>query len=572
MDKGGDKIGNVTQSQEVALRDRTESSMGSTQTKEPGKKAVREDGDVCEAEDAGDEVNVVEKPRENADPGNIEGINTERVEEIPSSSSNGTQNETEKEDIGESAMEVEVVNENKDGTSTPSMTTRSGRHVGKSIRKTLFKSTQRRCLTVSASKRRQSVPGVGRKRKLSGGSPLLPSKKQIQVNTDDLFNNIETMLRESEERQTKLMMAAVEKKLDEGLKEIKKTVTNLKKEQKDFIKEQRDKVAKIEENLVGSDKAFKRLDKEMKQLTSKVQTSKVEMEKSLESKKRYIEAEIVDTKDILKRSQETAKESRTKIHERIDHCVGRVSSLEDNMNELSDKLDPDGDLLHVREFPVKCTAVAKFVKQPDGVSPTKLGKVIINEALELENIKVIRAISMSRNDENIGTLKIQLESPEDLQTVLQSKYRLNEYDDDPDMKGIRLRQSKTHEQLVAEQNADAMLKALDLYGDFYRTDKGFLLPKDQQKKNSRGPRQGNSRGRGRGRGRGNMRGKGPRGTNRSGRDSESVNGEQAEATNDFANPPRRRLSESTKRLLRGVETRGTHQRQNFNRNTSYNSN
>lgn len=162
--------------------------------------------------------------------------------------------------------------------------------------------------------------------------------------------------------------------------------------------------------------------------------------------------------------------------------MGRVSTVEENIQELSESLSVDGLTLRSQEYPVKSTVVAKFVKQPDGVSPTKIGKIIINEALELENVKVVRVKSMSRNTQKIGTMKIQLESADDLQSVLSAKRKLGEFDDDPEMKNIKLRQSKTHEQLVAEQNADTMLKALDLYGDFYRTDKGFLLPRDQQRK------------------------------------------------------------------------------------------
>lgn len=366
-------------------------------------------------------------------------------------------------------------------------------------------------------------------------------------------------------------MSAMERKQEEGIKELKKTAAALKKEQKEFIKEQKEKWQKVEESQKhldqelsmlkdATDKASKKMDKELKQLTNKMQNTKTEVEKNLESKKRYLQAELVDTKDLLKKLQDSAKECRTKIHERIDRCVGRVSTIEDNIKELSENLDPDGVVSAIKEYPVNCTAVARFVKQPEGVSPQKLGELIVNEALELKEMKVVRVKSMSRNDNNVGTLKIQLETPSDLHEVLESKSRLNEYDEDPDMKNIKMRQSKSHEQLVAEQNADAMLKALDLYDDFYRTDKGFLLPRNQQEQNNGGGWRGKShRGRGRGHSRPNEkrpgrinRQNGPtqRGANyNSGRDGQDNARPQNHDRQKDDQLPHRRLSAAVRRLF-----------------------
>lgn len=505
------------------------------------------------------------------DPGNIENKpdETNEMEAITEMDvTEWSESENAEDENGVQSNEADLSEKPK---GTPRMTTRSGKNFGHSIRKTLFKSAksatmQRRSLSMSISKRgRSCVTPASRKRKMSGGSPLLPNKKQILMDSDDLFNKIQSMLRESELRQTKVIMAAIEKKQEEGLKELRKTATSLKKEQKEFIKEQREKVLKIEsdqqtlkESFSSHEKVVKKVEKEVKQLNNKLQTNKSELEKSMEAKKRYIDVEIVDTKDLLKKAQETAKESRTKIHERIDLCVGRVSTVENNIQEITETMNTEGLTLNTQEFPVKSTAIAKFVKQPDGVSPTKIGEIIINEALELEDVKVVRVKSMSRNEKKIGTLKIQLESAADLHTVLSAKRKLAEFDEDPEMKSVKLRQSKTHEQLVAEQNADAMLKALDLYGDFYRTDKGFLLPRDQQRRkdswrqenqyrdnNDQRPSGSQQRrGGGQGNRRGNNRGQ-PRNKPRNGSNKSRTSAHNRESDD---HPPRRQLSRSSRDL------------------------
>lgn len=472
----------------------------------------------------------------------------------------------EKEEADDKVENVEVEVEVEEprhipkakASSTPAMTTRSGCLFGGSIRKTLFSSGGGRRLSLSAAKRRMvSSADVQKKQKFSGGSPQLPQKKQIVMNKDDLFSQLQDMLKQSEER----LSATIDKKHDEYLKEFRKTATSLKKEQKDFMKEQKDRLNKIEEEskkalvaINSQDKMIKKMEKDIKQINTKAQTTKNELEKGLESKKRYIEAEIVDTKDILKKAQESSKESRKKIHERIDLCVGRVSTLEDNVKEVIDGMSPDQAGYTLQEYPVKCTAVARFVKQPVGVSPTKLGKVIINEALELDDVNVVRVKSMSCNKNKIGTLKIQLGTPEELQRVLEAKSKLGEFDDDPDIKSIRLRQSKTQEQLVAEQNADAMLKAMDLYEDFFRTDKGYLLPRDQQK------RQNTQHSRGQNRGRGNWRNRRGQPRNHFGAarstprrpsgNTQSESGDNSDNEPDIR-PARRCLSVETRALIGG---------------------
>lgn len=497
--------------------------------------------------------------------GNEEEVGNDEDEDGSSGEIEANQfNDSEVPDGNALDLGQDLAQETPAASASPAMTTRSGRPFGRSIRKTLFKSAglHRRSLTMSAAKRRNITPVLSRKRKISG-SPQNPNKKKITLNTDDLFDNIKKMIIESEARQTKTIMTALEKKQEEGLKELKKATAALKKEQKDFFKDQREKLSKIEEDQKNikesssqNDKSIKKMEKELKQLNSKLQTNKGELEKSLETKKKYIQAEIVDTKDILKKAQESAKECRKNIHERIDQCVGRVSTLEDNVQELVELRDGDGDgtPLAAVEFPVKCTAVAKFVKQPAGVSPTKIAQMLIHEALELSDKKIVQVKSMSRNPrDGKGTLKIQLETPSDLADVLDAKYKLSEFDGNRDIQDVRMRQSKSHEQLVAEQNSDAMLKAMDLYGDFYRTDKGYLLPKNQQRRQTSQTETGRGGHRGRGGGRG---GRGGRGFNRNmpnsnrgrGRTQATDAGDGGDEDN-YARPPRRQLSDSARRLL-----------------------
>lgn len=210
----------------------------------------------------------------------------------------------------------------------------------------------------------------------------------------------------------------------------------------------------------------KKAEKELKQLNNKVQNIRAEVDKSTDVKTRFLQAEITDLKD-------HGKKCRAALHERLNDVEEKSKELEGLLNSLSETIKPTEH----EEFPTKKTVVARFVKQPDGVDLQDIAEILIHEGMGLDHVKVQKVQSMSKDEDNIGTIKILLESSADLSEVLKAKTKLNEYDEDPDMQNVRVRQSKSHEQFVFEQNTDTILKALNEYGSFYRDARGFLHKK-----------------------------------------------------------------------------------------------
>lgn len=366
--------------------------------------------------------------------------------------------------------------------------TRSGMS-GASLRKAIF--------SPSRSQRRQSLSEISssllllpgkklnstekpKKRKLSGLSPQGVKKRQAVNSMDDLFTNIQTMLCESEDRQSQQISTALttlESKQEEYMKEIKdsnkKIIASIKKEQKDFIKEQskaveelRDESKKAATTSRSAQDIAKKAEKELKQLTTKIQGLKVEINRSTDIKTRFLQVELTDLKD-------HGKKCRSALHERLNDVEAKSKELENLIVSLSESIGMEDQ----EEFPIRRTVVARFVKQPRGVDISSIAKIIIHECLELNSINIMKVKSMSKDDDNIGTLKILLETNEDLKEVLRAKSKLNEFDRDPDMQKVKIRQSKSQEQFVFEQNTDTILKALDEYGNYYRDAHGFLHKK-----------------------------------------------------------------------------------------------
>lgn len=153
------------------------------------------------------------------------------------------------------------------------------------------------------------------------------------------------------------------------------------------------------------------------------------------------------------------------------------------------------------EFPIHRTLVMKFFRQSDGQDLAEECQSFLHDNLGISEINVQKAKSMSRDKDGYGTVKVLLESKDQLKRVLDVKKELSEVDD-YDVNCVRIRQSKTTEQLVFEQNCDVLMKEMDLFHDYYRSDQGWLIPRNSTRAN-----RGRMRGRARGRARGSLSGR-----------------------------------------------------------------
>lgn len=324
-----------------------------------------------------------------------------------------------------------------------------------------------------------------RKRKMSGCSPYKITKRQAVVGLDDLISKLDSMIIASEKRQCEKMENLLAVRQESFLKEVKvenakvlkkvkeegiktvKAVESLKK----ALEDHGNKIQKIELDLSGIQK------KQNQDLSNTNKYIKKEVA-AVESKIDTVKKDLENLEMVSKGQTETAKQSRTSIHNRIDDLAQK---FEDLNNSLPGKIRLDQE-----EFPLNKTVVAKFVRQPEGEDILNIAKMVIHEFLELPSINIIKAKSMSKDEDGYGTIKILLEKPEDLSLVLQNKQALSEYDEDYDVKCIRIRQSKSKEQLVLELNCDMILKTLELQDNFWRHDNGWLIPRKPSAGKGRG--------------------------------------------------------------------------------------
>lgn len=347
------------------------------------------------------------------------------------------------------------------------------------------------------------VSGEGKKRKVSDGSDEAGSEnKHDEMSMTELLKSLSSLISESESRQSKKMQDLLKQSETTQSGKITKTIeakyrllgeekkvenqrmlTEIKKEQQAIRKEIKDRNDEGKKALAKMEKTLKDLEKSTKDSIAGVVKSVADSEQRVSE----VKADLSTLRSDVTEYQRASKEARKALHDRVTGMEEKVSG--------DVELDRD-------DFPIKKTIVARFVRQPDGMSAQELGEKVIHEFLEMPDVPVVKVKVMSRDSDGYGTVKILLDSAETLEKILQKKPMLME-NDDYDVNCIKIRQSKTREQLVFEQNCDVIMKELHVYGNFYRLDQGWLVPR-------RGDRDGNRdsrgwRGRGRGRGRGTRR-------------------------------------------------------------------
>ena len=124
------------------------------------------------------------------------------------------------------------------------------------------------------------------------------------------------------------------------------------------------------------------------------------------------------------------------------------------------------------EYPVERTIVAQKVKYEEGEDPVQLARDIINKALNLTTVEVVRVERKSGQKTKSGTglVKIELKRDSDVKLVLGQKKEL--------MRTIFLRKSKCEEVLMIERNLDMVFTDMGVREDYIRLPSGHLVCKE----------------------------------------------------------------------------------------------
>lgn len=342
-----------------------------------------------------------------------------------------------------------------------------------------------------------------------------------EMNGDNLIVNLNSILsgfRKDHEEMKKAWeksMKQEKKKIADGIKnDLKDTVREsiketVREEMKELIKEGMHHTMQqtVQEAVEGAVKKVKdSLSQEIKEESQKcleavagINTQIEQLKKTVtdvEKSTGYAHAEIETIKKRLSDTDQNIdskikevgqnlaafKESKRKIEQisKKEHqnLVARVVTVEQKRDESAKKIKMLEEKLADEEFPVKRTAVVKFIVQEPGKDTQKVAEDFIHQILQLPNIPVIKAKRMGQLDADCkGTMKILLKSENDLQVVLQAKYQLEEYTDDEeaDIRGVWVRQSKTTPQLMLENHTSVLIRTLRLEGKVKILPNGRLI-------------------------------------------------------------------------------------------------
>ena len=107
------------------------------------------------------------------------------------------------------------------------------------------------------------------------------------------------------------------------------------------------------------------------------------------------------------------------------------------------------------DFPVKKTIVGQKVWFQEGENLEKVAELIIHKTLELPEIQIVKVERKSGQETGSGLIKIELQDASDVRKVLRNKRKLKQAKA-KELREIFLRQSKSDEMLVSEQNQDVI--------------------------------------------------------------------------------------------------------------------
>ena len=288
---------------------------------------------------------------------------------------------------------------------------------------------------------------------------------------------------------------------------------------KELLKVSIRKSEKVMSSIAGMetklDTAISDLKKENKELSNRFDNLKVTVSEQANSIEFNSNA-VSDLKNTVQLNKETLSQDIKTVAENNRNVVHTTKKLTEDVKSINARMTThecqmeqiQGHSLNPRdvEFPIERTIVLQHVLYEEDEDIEKVSHGIVNGCLELPNVVVTKAKRISVRDDGTGLVKVKLASEDMLREVLKNKTRIKNNDNE-DIALIWIRQSKSKEQLLIEQNSDAILRECQLEGNLIRLTNGRLV-----KKTFYGSNRG---GRGYSRGRGGVRGRGRGAINRS---------------------------------------------------------
>ena len=170
----------------------------------------------------------------------------------------------------------------------------------------------------------------------------------------------------------------------------------------------------------------------------------------------------------VKRVQEDIKANKS----RLTACELQVNELQETTKNKSTNVDEE-------EFPVSKTIVLQNVLYTEPENIMKVARGVIHKCLGLSNVGIVKAKRISVRADGTGLVKVLVKSEDDLRDVLRNKMKIRD-SRNPDVSKIWIKQSKTKQQLIAEQNSNTLLKECKLDGVLRMLPSGRLVRRSER--------------------------------------------------------------------------------------------
>ena len=179
----------------------------------------------------------------------------------------------------------------------------------------------------------------------------------------------------------------------------------------------------------------------------------------------------------------TVKEEVSLMQTRLDAVE---TAREGDLKPIEEMKHQVSDMLGQVDFPPKRTVVGQNVWYRENEDLDKVASTIIHHALNLDTIKILRVQRKSGWNSDAGLIKMDLESNDDVKSVLKKKRELRN-SDVPEIRNVFLRQSKKEEGLVAEHNQNIILQELGIQNSYVRLPSGHLTRREPTPRNTQFP-------------------------------------------------------------------------------------
>ena len=177
----------------------------------------------------------------------------------------------------------------------------------------------------------------------------------------------------------------------------------------------------------------------------------------------------------------SCKETISKLQDKVERLGSEQERLKSPVKKLEANLK---NLPTENAFEVNKTIVVQKVWYEEHEDLGKVASAIINKALDLPDIKIVRVERKSGKNTGKGLLKIELEDSECVKIVLSRKKQL-QHAPVKELKEVFLRESKGDERLKMERNMDLVLNNLGVREEYVRLQSGYLVRHDEHTEVSR---------------------------------------------------------------------------------------